>query len=108
MVGALSLLNGIRDMLAITHQTGEADYEAVRDGYAESKLAERRYPAVHISDMVDEFGNADLIICRAGATTCAEVAAAGKAALMIPFPGAADDHQRKNAEALAAKAERRG
>ena len=49
--------------------------------------------------MFDEFGKADLIICRAGATTCAELAAAGKAAIMIPFPTAADDHQRKNAEA---------
>jgi UDP-N-acetylglucosamine--N-acetylmuramyl-(pentapeptide) pyrophosphoryl-undecaprenol N-acetylglucosamine transferase len=53
--------------------------------------------------MVAAFDKADLIICRAGATTCSEVCAAGKPALMIPFPGAADDHQRKNAEALAAK-----
>ncbi len=50
--------------------------------------------------MFVEFGKADMIICRAGATTCAEVAAAGRAAIMVPFPGAADDHQRKNAEAL--------
>jgi UDP-N-acetylglucosamine--N-acetylmuramyl-(pentapeptide) pyrophosphoryl-undecaprenol N-acetylglucosamine transferase len=41
-----------------------------------------------------------LIICRAGATTCAEIAAAGRAAIMIPLPTAADDHQRKNAEAM--------
>src|SRR5260370_34552380 len=50
--------------------------------------------------MVTEFARADLIICRAGATTSAELVAAGKAAIMIPFPLAADDHQRKNAEAL--------
>ncbi len=50
--------------------------------------------------MVSEFAESDLIICRAGATTCAELAAAGKAAIMIPLPTAADDHQRKNAEAL--------
>ena len=50
--------------------------------------------------MVTEFGQADLIICRSGATTTAELVAAGKAAIMIPFPLAADDHQRKNAEAL--------
>jgi UDP-N-acetylglucosamine--N-acetylmuramyl-(pentapeptide) pyrophosphoryl-undecaprenol N-acetylglucosamine transferase len=52
--------------------------------------------------MVDEFAKADLVVCRAGATTCAELSAAGKAALMIPLPTAADDHQRKNAEALLA------
>ena len=54
----------------------------------------------YIDDMVSEFGNADLIVSRAGATTSAELVAAGKAAIMIPFPLAADDHQRKNAEAL--------
>ena len=50
--------------------------------------------------MFTEFAKADLVICRAGATTCAELSAAGKAAIMIPLPTAADDHQRKNAEAL--------
>ena len=47
------------------------------------------------------------MICRAGATTCAEFAAAGKASIMIPLPTAADDHQRKNAEAIVRKRERR-
>ena len=62
-----------------------------------SEIADvRRY----IDNMVAEFAAADLIICRAGATTSAELVAAGKAAIMIPFPQAADDHQRKNAEAL--------
>ena len=50
--------------------------------------------------MADEFARADLVICRSGATTVAELAAAGKPAIMIPFPFAADDHQRKNAEAV--------
>jgi UDP-N-acetylglucosamine--N-acetylmuramyl-(pentapeptide) pyrophosphoryl-undecaprenol N-acetylglucosamine transferase len=50
--------------------------------------------------MVAAFADVDLVICRAGATTTAELIAAGKASLMIPFPLAADDHQRKNAEAL--------
>jgi UDP-N-acetylglucosamine--N-acetylmuramyl-(pentapeptide) pyrophosphoryl-undecaprenol N-acetylglucosamine transferase len=54
----------------------------------------------YIEDMVTAFAAADLVICRAGATTTAELMAAGKAAVMIPFPFAADDHQRKNAEAL--------
>jgi UDP-N-acetylglucosamine--N-acetylmuramyl-(pentapeptide) pyrophosphoryl-undecaprenol N-acetylglucosamine transferase len=56
----------------------------------------------YIDDMVWRFAAADLVICRAGATTTAELIAAGKAAIMIPFPFAADDHQRKNAEALEA------
>lgn len=101
MVAALPHLASHQDALSITHQTGEADYETVQRGYAEAGWKDadvRRY----ITDMMSEFGRADLIISRAGATTCAEVAAAGKAAMMIPLPTAADDHQRKNAEALEA------
>jgi len=49
-----------------------------------------------------DFAEADLVLCRAGATTTAELIAAGKASIMVPFPFAADDHQRKNAEALQA------
>ena len=52
--------------------------------------------------MVRQIGRTDVIVCRAGATTLAEIAAAGKAAILIPLPGATDDHQRRNAEALAA------
>jgi UDP-N-acetylglucosamine--N-acetylmuramyl-(pentapeptide) pyrophosphoryl-undecaprenol N-acetylglucosamine transferase len=99
MIDALESLENYKDKLFITHQTGELDFEMVQKGYVENdwKNADvRRY----ISDMVSEFAEADLIISRAGATTCAEIAAAGKAALMIPLPTAADDHQRKNAEAL--------
>ncbi len=99
MVNALGNLQDYKDKLFITHQTGEHDFETVQKSYAENDWESadvRRY----ISDMVSEFAASDLIISRAGATTCAEVAAAGKAALMIPLPTAADDHQRKNAEAL--------
>lgn len=102
VVDSLKHLQSFKNRLQITHQTGESDFETVKKGYAENdwKNADvRRY----ISDMVSEFTETDLIISRAGATTCAEVAAAGKAALMIPLPTAADDHQRKNAEALVAK-----
>jgi len=56
-----------------------------------------------IQDMPGAFARADLIICRSGASTVAEIAAAGKPALFVPFPRAADDHQRRNAEALAQK-----
>ena len=56
----------------------------------------------YIDNMVEDFAVADLVLCRAGATTTAELIAAGKASIMVPFPFAADDHQRKNAEALEA------
>lgn len=99
MVEALDLLERRKDGLHIVHQTGEADYESVRKAYVD-KHWESVDVRPYISDMVHEFENADIIICRAGATTCAELTAAGKAAIMIPLPTAADDHQRKNAEAL--------
>jgi UDP-N-acetylglucosamine--N-acetylmuramyl-(pentapeptide) pyrophosphoryl-undecaprenol N-acetylglucosamine transferase len=54
-------------------------------------------------DMGRQLGQADLVVCRAGATTLAELTAAGKAAILVPLPTAADDHQRRNAEALAAQ-----
>lgn len=102
MVDALKTLAPFKNRLQITHQTGETDFETVRNGYAENDWQNadvRKY----ISAMVAEFAKSDLIISRAGATTCAEVCAAGKAAIMIPLPTAADDHQRKNAEALMEK-----
>ena len=55
---------------------------------------------VYIDDMITQFAKTDLVISRAGATTCAELSAAGKAAILVPLPTAADDHQRNNAEAL--------
>jgi UDP-N-acetylglucosamine--N-acetylmuramyl-(pentapeptide) pyrophosphoryl-undecaprenol N-acetylglucosamine transferase len=102
IVAALPLLEDERDTLFITHQTGEADFERVRRGYVDAGWGERADVRRYIDDMMAEFADTDLIICRAGATTSAELVAAGKAAIMIPFPFAADDHQRKNAEALAA------
>lgn len=87
------------DKLQITHQTGESDFEIFKEIYSRTAF-EISDVRPYISNMVDEFAKADLVICRAGATTCAELAAAGKAAIMIPLPTAADDHQRKNAEAL--------
>ena len=101
MMAALPLLSGQSANLSITHQTGDSQFEAVRNGYAENGWPEADV-RLYISNMVEAFDASDLIISRAGATTCAEVAAAGKAAIMVPFPDAADDHQRKNAEALAA------
>ena len=85
--------------LAITHQTGERDLELVRDGYRRAGLAARVEPFLYGMDR--EIGDATLVVCRAGATTLAELTAAGRASILVPLPTAADDHQRRNAEALA-------
>jgi UDP-N-acetylglucosamine--N-acetylmuramyl-(pentapeptide) pyrophosphoryl-undecaprenol N-acetylglucosamine transferase len=103
MIAALPHMHDSRNVLFITHQTGEADFEKVRSGYEAAGWTERSDVRRYIDDMVLSFAASDLIISRAGATTSAELVAAGKAAIMIPFPFAADDHQRKNAEALQAK-----
>jgi UDP-N-acetylglucosamine--N-acetylmuramyl-(pentapeptide) pyrophosphoryl-undecaprenol N-acetylglucosamine transferase len=100
MVSALAHMQAHRDVLFITHQTGEADFEKVRQGYEAAGWMQRADVRRYIDDMVASFAASDLIISRAGATTSAELVAAGKAAIMVPFPFAADDHQRKNAEAL--------
>jgi len=86
--------------LAITHQTGERDLAFVREGYARAGLQARVEPFLY--EMEREMHQADLVVCRAGATTLAELAAAGKPAILIPLPTAADDHQRRNAEVVAA------
>jgi UDP-N-acetylglucosamine--N-acetylmuramyl-(pentapeptide) pyrophosphoryl-undecaprenol N-acetylglucosamine transferase len=86
--------------LRITHQTGERDLELVRAAYRDAGLQADVEPFLY--DMERQLRRADLIVCRAGATTLAELAAAGRAAILIPFPAATDDHQRKNAEAMAA------
>ena len=87
-----------RGGVAVTHQTGERDLARVRDGYRQAGLVARIEPFLY--EMDREMKNADLIVCRAGATTIAELTAAGKPSVLIPLPTAADDHQRKNAEVL--------
>ncbi|MEK7857322.1 MAG: undecaprenyldiphospho-muramoylpentapeptide beta-N-acetylglucosaminyltransferase [Acidobacteriota bacterium] len=99
MMSALPLLEGRSNKIRIVHQTGEADFEKTREMYSRSRIEDHEVRPF-ISDMFVEFGNADIVVCRAGATTCAELGAAGKASIMIPLPTAADDHQRKNAEAF--------
>jgi UDP-N-acetylglucosamine--N-acetylmuramyl-(pentapeptide) pyrophosphoryl-undecaprenol N-acetylglucosamine transferase len=101
MMDALPLLQKHRDRLLITHQTGEKDLAEVTAAYRSAGIEATVTP--FISDMATEYAKADLIICRAGATTIAEVTACGKTCLFIPFPHAVDDHQRKNAEALLKK-----
>lgn len=100
MIAALPLLGAQKGLLHVTHQTGAADFERIRACYEDASWSEAADVKQYLDDMMNEFASADLIICRAGATTSAELVAAGKAAIMIPFPLAADDHQRRNAEAL--------
>ena len=102
MVTALPGLRSLPVELRIKHQTGPADLEKVKAGYAAVGWNEHAEVCSYIDNMMNDFAEADLVICRAGATTTAELIAAGKASIMIPFPFAADDHQRKNAEALQA------
>ena len=84
--------------LQVIHQTGQRDYEDTLAAYTRAS-----FPAeVHkfIDDMPAFFARADLVVCRSGASTVAEIAAAGEPAVFVPFPRAADDHQRRNAEAM--------
>ena len=82
----------------IVHQTGAAGFESMRDEFAKSGLEGQM--VAFIGDMPGAFAAADLVICRAGAGAVSELAAAGKPAILVPFPFAADDHQTRNAEAL--------
>jgi UDP-N-acetylglucosamine--N-acetylmuramyl-(pentapeptide) pyrophosphoryl-undecaprenol N-acetylglucosamine transferase len=85
--------------LRIVHQTGQSEYNAMREEYVRQNVDADVSP--YIEDMRGIFARADLVICRAGANTVAELAAAGKAAILVPFPAAANQHQLRNAEALA-------
>jgi UDP-N-acetylglucosamine--N-acetylmuramyl-(pentapeptide) pyrophosphoryl-undecaprenol N-acetylglucosamine transferase len=100
LVAALPLLPG-RERLRIVHQTGAAMRDEVAAAYA---AAGRDGDTVlaFLDDMERRFDEADLVVSRSGATTCAELCVAGKAAILVPFAGAADDHQTTNARALAA------
>jgi UDP-N-acetylglucosamine--N-acetylmuramyl-(pentapeptide) pyrophosphoryl-undecaprenol N-acetylglucosamine transferase len=83
----------------IIHQTGERDYNDALAAYR--GLGESAEVFKFIEDMPAAFARADVVVCRSGASTVAEIAASGKPAIFVPFPRAADDHQRVNAEALA-------
>ncbi len=98
MIAALPHLQEVRGQLAITHQTGENDLEEVQSAYAREGFSATVVP--FIDNMAEAYRGSDLVICRAGATTIAEVTACGRACLFIPYPHAVDDHQRQNAEAL--------
>ncbi|MCX5745831.1 MAG: undecaprenyldiphospho-muramoylpentapeptide beta-N-acetylglucosaminyltransferase [Proteobacteria bacterium] len=87
--------------IAIIHQTGAADLEATAKRYADAGVPAAC--AAFIKDMASTYQRADLVIGRAGATTVAELAIAGKPAIFIPYPHAADNHQERNAREMADK-----
>ena len=98
---AVEMLKGLQDLaleLRIIHQTGEADLEWVRAAYASLPFEAELVPFINRMD--EAYARADLVVCRAGATTIAELTVFGKPAILIPYPYAAYDHQRLNAEAL--------
>ncbi|HEY3176370.1 MAG TPA: undecaprenyldiphospho-muramoylpentapeptide beta-N-acetylglucosaminyltransferase [Candidatus Polarisedimenticolia bacterium] len=101
MCEALPLLAGMKGKLHITHQTGEAHFEAVSEAYR--SVADRAPDhdlAPFIREMPAAFERADLLVSRCGSTTLAELTCAGRAAVLIPFAAAAHDHQTFNARKL--------
>lgn len=82
----------------VIHQTGKQHSEAVKRAYQQAGVQADIKP--FIDEMAKHYANADLVICRAGALTVAELAAAGVASILIPFPFAVDDHQAHNARFL--------
>ncbi len=101
MIAALPFLERTSDKLEITHQTGAKDADQVAEAYRKHGFDAAVRP--FIDDMAGAYQRADLVICRAGATTIAELTACGRPSIFIPFPHAVDDHQRCNAEALLKK-----
>lgn len=98
VVAALDRLALRKEELCIVHQTGERDYNAVRVAYARREFPAEVVP--FLSDMAARFAWADLIVCRSGAITTAEVAAAGRVAIFVPFGVSTDAHQLRNAQEL--------
>jgi UDP-N-acetylglucosamine--N-acetylmuramyl-(pentapeptide) pyrophosphoryl-undecaprenol N-acetylglucosamine transferase len=109
--GARSVNRAVTDALAglaampspprIVHQAGADEVEEVKAAYLGSYPADRFEVHAFLEDMPARLEQADFVICRAGASTLSELAAAGRPALLVPYPYAADDHQRHNAEAVA-------
>ena len=90
---------GAAERPVVVHQSGEQHIEALRNAYAQAGVQAELTP--FIDDTASAMARADLVICRAGASTVTEIAAVGAAALFVPFPAAVDDHQTHNARFLA-------
>ncbi len=116
-LGAIGINNAVIDALALVqekettnkakyslpnlwHQVGKKNIEQVQQLYASKGLSDKAKVVAFIDDMAAAYEWADLVICRSGALTVSELACAGKASILIPFPHAADDHQTANAQTL--------
>ncbi|MBE9529499.1 MAG: UDP-N-acetylglucosamine--N-acetylmuramyl-(pentapeptide) pyrophosphoryl-undecaprenol N-acetylglucosamine transferase, partial [Proteobacteria bacterium] len=97
-VDAAEFLTDLWGGFRVIHQTGEQGYEQVKEAYQRKKLKVE----VHsfIEDMASAYGAADLVICRAGATSIAEITAFGLASILVPYPFASDNHQEVNGRCL--------
>jgi UDP-N-acetylglucosamine--N-acetylmuramyl-(pentapeptide) pyrophosphoryl-undecaprenol N-acetylglucosamine transferase len=98
VVNSLNYLHDLRDKIQFLHQTGLKDFENVRDAYRKSGFRGMVAPFIH--QMGEAYAVADVVVSRAGATTLAEMTALGKAAILVPFPYAAGEHQELNARKL--------
>ncbi len=98
VIEALTYLRDYKDRIQFLHQTGERDFDSVREMYRTHGFKGTVIPFTH--NMADAYAVADLVISRAGATTLAELTACGKAAILIPYPFAAGNHQVANAKRL--------
>jgi UDP-N-acetylglucosamine--N-acetylmuramyl-(pentapeptide) pyrophosphoryl-undecaprenol N-acetylglucosamine transferase len=99
VMASLNHLTHLRDKIRFIHQTGEHDRQTVEDAYKKGGFTADVHP--FIIAMAEAYDRADLLLCRAGATSIAEITAVGKAAIFIPLPSAAGDHQTKNALLMA-------
>lgn len=97
-VESLAFLCVFQERLRIIHQTGDKEYEEIAGTYRDKGLIAEVHP--FIGDMATAYARADLLVCRAGATSIAEITASGKAAIFIPYPHAAGDHQTCNARMM--------
>ncbi|MFQ5902781.1 MAG: undecaprenyldiphospho-muramoylpentapeptide beta-N-acetylglucosaminyltransferase [Candidatus Binatia bacterium] len=98
VIEALERLRELAPGLRVIHQTGEADFASMKAAYGRLPFETKIFPFIERMDEI--YAQADLVLCRAGATTVAELTAFGKAAILVPYRYAAYDHQRWNAQAL--------
>jgi UDP-N-acetylglucosamine--N-acetylmuramyl-(pentapeptide) pyrophosphoryl-undecaprenol N-acetylglucosamine transferase len=98
MIEALNYLFDLRQNIQFLHQTGETDYENVKDTYR--RLGFNGIVVPFVYQMAEAYTIADIVVCRAGATTLSEITAIGKPAILIPYPHAASNHQESNARKL--------
>ena len=99
MTGALLFLARLKDSLEIVHQTGPNELEKVQKAYRESAFANATVVA-YLDPIVDQMAAADLVVCRAGAMTIGELSAIGRAAILVPFAAATNNHQELNARVV--------